>query len=147
MKAYNIYGKAIELTDIELRVLYNLNQYCHPFSCYNEELGKWIDYNSTYYMTDSFWLYIRSLINKEEYIKAFKHLLINGIIEKIYSGVDEKKFLYRTIFGYSAKEPYKKENNKPYKKTKTTSYFYKLYHLKQKEKESYNEWMNNHSGK
>lgn len=97
MIARNIYNKTIELTQNEKKVLNNLLEFCHNYVAYNDELNKYIRYNSTPYMNNSFFIFQESRMNKDDYMIAFKRLLINGIIEKIWK-FDSEEFLYRTIY-------------------------------------------------
>lgn len=125
----NKYGKELELTPDEVRVINTIMKYTHDYFEYDKELGERIYYKSTYYMESTLPLYYESRMFKDDFIKAFYHLLLNGIVEKIFSyDENSKKYLFR--IPVEKKEHYRRKNQ----------YFDDLY-LKQKE-EAYNRWMN-----
>lgn len=125
----NKYGNELELTPDEVRVINTIMKYTHDYSEYDKQLYRTIHYKSTYYMESTLPLYYESKMNRDDFIRAFYHLLLNGIVEKVFSyDKKSKKYLFR--IPVEKKEHYRRKNQ----------YFDDLY-LKQKE-EAYNRWMN-----
>ena len=140
--AMNAFGKTLSLTDSEKVILQLFDRYGKDKTFYNDDVESWFDYKCIYCTDKKYqWIINASKLDGKDFINSFYHLLINGIIEKEYWN---KKDITAVCF----RIPIKKRNYYvPQKRytSKKLDYFDNLY-LKQKEK-SYNEWMNNHSGK